>query len=173
MPVTDWKTFKIYAEDLAIEEKIIRISYQKAHHFPASCVLCKFLRFIEKKKYIWLIPNPLSRKRRSTKSPHGLQYGGSQNHEAISEYPMKQHSRHHSIYICEVKLKILMQTHELLDRLQVWRNKLCEPCFFWLCCVFFFHFFSYLVWRFTSVRSGCEKQFTICVGLTYTDKTIN
>jgi hypothetical protein len=33
-------------------KKIIRISYQKAHHFPASCVLCKFLRFIEKKKYI-------------------------------------------------------------------------------------------------------------------------
>jgi hypothetical protein len=31
---------------------IIRISYQKAHNFPASCVLCKFLRFIEKKKYI-------------------------------------------------------------------------------------------------------------------------
>jgi hypothetical protein len=25
---------------------------KKAHHFPASCVLCKFLRFIEKKKYI-------------------------------------------------------------------------------------------------------------------------
>jgi hypothetical protein len=33
-------------------KKIIRISYQKAHHFPASCVLCKFLRFVEKKKYI-------------------------------------------------------------------------------------------------------------------------
>ena len=30
---------------------IIRISYEKAHHFPASCVLCKFLRFIEKKKH--------------------------------------------------------------------------------------------------------------------------
>jgi hypothetical protein len=39
-------------EYLAMEEKIIRISYIKAHHFPASCVLCKFLRFIEKKKYI-------------------------------------------------------------------------------------------------------------------------
>ena len=34
------------------KKKIIRISYQKAHHIPASCVLCKFLRFIEKKKYI-------------------------------------------------------------------------------------------------------------------------
>jgi hypothetical protein len=33
-------------------KKDIRISYKKAHHFPASCVLCKFLRFIEKKKYI-------------------------------------------------------------------------------------------------------------------------
>ena len=30
---------------------IIRISYEKAHHFPDSCVLCKFLRFIEKKKH--------------------------------------------------------------------------------------------------------------------------
>jgi hypothetical protein len=48
-------------------------------------VLCKFLRFIEKKKYIWLIPNPLSGKRRSTKSPHGLQYGRNPHHEAISE----------------------------------------------------------------------------------------
>jgi hypothetical protein len=33
-------------------KKIIRISYKKVHHFPASCVLCKFLRFVEKKKYI-------------------------------------------------------------------------------------------------------------------------
>ena len=156
-----------------MKKRIIRISYEKAHHFPASCVLCKFLRFLEKKKYIWLIANPLSRKRRSTKSPHGLQYGGSPHHEAISEYPMKQHSLHHSIYICEVKLKILMKTHELLDRLPVWRNKLCEPCFYLLWCVFFSHFFSYLVWRFSSMTSGCEKQFTICVGLIYTDKTIN
>ena len=156
-----------------MKKRIIRISYEKAHHFPASCVLCKFLRFLEKKKYIWLIANPLSRKRRSTKSPHGLQYGGSPHHEAISEYPMKQHSLHHSIYIFEVKLKILMKTHELLDRLPVWRNKLCEPCFYLLCCVFFSHFFSYLVWRFSSMTSGCEKQFTICVRLIYTDKTIN
>jgi CRISPR/Cas system CSM-associated protein Csm3 (group 7 of RAMP superfamily) len=37
---------------------------------------------------------------------------------------MKQHSLHHSIYICEVKLKILMETLELLGRLPVWRNKL-------------------------------------------------
>ena len=78
MPVADWKTFKIYG-------KIIRISYQKAHHFPASCVLCKFLRFIEKKKYIWLKPNLLSRKQRSTKSTNDLQYGGNPHHEAISE----------------------------------------------------------------------------------------
>ena len=145
--------------------------------FISKCsplVLCKFLSFIIKKKYIWLIPNPLSRKQRSTKSPHGLQYGGSSHHEAISEYPMKQQSRHHSIYICEVKLNIIMETHELLDRLPVLRNKLCEHVFYFFCVVcFFFHFFSYLVWRFTSVRSGCEKQFTICVGLTYMDKTIN
>jgi hypothetical protein len=66
-------------------KEIIRISYRKAHHFPASCVLCKFLRFIEKKKHNWLIANPLSRKRRSTKSPHGLQNGGNPHHEAISE----------------------------------------------------------------------------------------
>ena len=62
MPVADWKTFKIYGKIWLWKKKIIRISYQKAHHFPASCVLCKFLRFIEQKKYIWLIPNPLSRK---------------------------------------------------------------------------------------------------------------
>ena len=67
------------------EEIIIRISYEKAHRFPASCVLCKFLRFIEKKKHNRLIPNPLSRKRQSTKSPHGLQYGGNPHHEEISE----------------------------------------------------------------------------------------
>jgi hypothetical protein len=85
MPVADWKTFKIYGKIWLWKKKIIRISYQKAHHFPAFCVLCKYLRFIEKKKYIWLIPNPLSRKRQSTKSPHGLQYGGNPHHEAISE----------------------------------------------------------------------------------------
>jgi hypothetical protein len=66
MPVADWKTFKIYGKIWLWKKIIIRISYQKAHHFPASCVLCKFLRFIEKKKCIWLIPNPLSRKRLST-----------------------------------------------------------------------------------------------------------
>jgi hypothetical protein len=69
MPVADWKTFKIYGKIWLWKKIIIRISYKKAHHFPASCVLCKFLRFIEKKKYIWLIPNPLSRKRRSTVTP--------------------------------------------------------------------------------------------------------
>jgi hypothetical protein len=33
------------------------------------------------------------------------------------------------------------------------------------CCVVrvFSHFFSYLVWRFTSMTSGCAKQFTICI----------
>ena len=46
---------------------------------------------------------------------------------------MKQHSLHHSIYICEVKLEILMETPELLGRLPVWINKLCGPCFM-LCC---------------------------------------
>jgi hypothetical protein len=50
----DWKTFKIYGKIWLWKKKITRISYQKAHHVPASCVLCKFLRFIEKKKYIWL-----------------------------------------------------------------------------------------------------------------------
>jgi hypothetical protein len=39
-------------------KNIIRISYQNVHHFSASCALCNFLRFIENKKYIWLIPNP-------------------------------------------------------------------------------------------------------------------
>jgi hypothetical protein len=41
------------------------------------------------------------------------------------------------------------------------------------CCVVrvFSLFFSYLVWRFTSITSGCVKQLTICVGLIYTDKT--
>ena len=141
MPVADCKTFKFYWKIWLWKKKIIRISYEKAHHFSASCVLCKYLRFIEKKKYIWLIPNPLSRKRRSTKSPRGLQYGGNPHHEAISEYPMKQHSLRHSIYICEVKLKILMETHVLLDRLPVLRNKLCEPCFFFVVlCVFFLIF---------------------------------
>jgi hypothetical protein len=142
MPVADWKTFKIYWKIWLWKKNLISISYEKAHHFPASCVLCKFLRFLEKKKYIWLIPNPLSMKRRSTKSPHDLQYGGNPHHEAISDYPMKQHSLHHSISICEVILKIIMQTHELLDRLPVWRNKLCEPCFLLLCCVVFFLIFS-------------------------------
>jgi hypothetical protein len=74
-------------------------------------------------------------------------------------------SLHHSISICEVKLKILMETHELQDRLPVWRNKLCVPCFLLCCACFFSHFCSYLVWRFTSMTSGCAKQFTICVGL--------
>jgi hypothetical protein len=92
MPVADRKTFKIYGKIWLWKKKIIRISYQKAHHFPASCVLYKFLRFIEKKKYVWLIPNPLSRKRRSTKSPHGFQYGGNSHHETISEWPMKRQS---------------------------------------------------------------------------------
>jgi hypothetical protein len=50
MPVADWKTFKIYGKIWLWKKKIIRISYQKAHHFPASCVLCKFLRFNEKEK---------------------------------------------------------------------------------------------------------------------------
>jgi hypothetical protein len=48
MPVADWKTFKIYGKIWLWKKKIIRISYKKTHHFPASCVLCKFLRFIEK-----------------------------------------------------------------------------------------------------------------------------
>ena len=56
---------------------------------------------------------------------------------------MKQHSLHHSIYICEVKLKILMETLELLGRLPVWRNKLCGPCFL-LCCAYFVPFFQLL-----------------------------
>jgi hypothetical protein len=61
---------------------------------------------------------------------------------------MKQHSLHHSISICEVKLKILMETHEALGRLPVWRNKLCGPCFV-LCCACFSPFFQLLgtVWR--------------------------
>ena len=56
---------------------------------------------------------------------------------------MKQHSLHHSISICEVKLKILMETHELLSRLSVWRNKLGGTCFL-LCRVCFFPFFRLL-----------------------------
>ena len=56
---------------------------------------------------------------------------------------MKQQSLHHSISICEVKLKIIMETHELLGRLPVWRNKLCGPCFL-LCCACFFSFFQLL-----------------------------
>jgi hypothetical protein len=39
---------------------------------------------------------------------------------------MKQHSLHHAVSSCEVKLKIIMETHELLGRLPVWRNKLCK-----------------------------------------------
>jgi hypothetical protein len=35
----------------SFRKKIIRISYEKAYHFPVSCVLCKFLRFIEKNRY--------------------------------------------------------------------------------------------------------------------------
>ena len=38
MPVVDWKTFKIYGKIWLWKKKIIRISYKKAHHFPASCV---------------------------------------------------------------------------------------------------------------------------------------
>jgi hypothetical protein len=34
MPVVDWKTFKIYGKIWLWKKKIIRISYQKAHHFP-------------------------------------------------------------------------------------------------------------------------------------------
>jgi hypothetical protein len=41
------KNFKIYGKIWLWKKIIIRISYQKAHHFPASCVLCKFLRFID------------------------------------------------------------------------------------------------------------------------------
>ena len=56
-------------------------------------------------------------------------------------------SLHHSISICEVKLKIIMETHEPLGRLPGWRNKLyipvCGPCFL-LCCVCFFPFFQLL-----------------------------
>jgi hypothetical protein len=58
--MADWKIFKIYGKIWLWKNKIIRILHQKAHHFPASCVLCKFLRFIEKKKltvhqyYKWL-----------------------------------------------------------------------------------------------------------------------
>jgi hypothetical protein len=84
MPVADWKTFKIYGKIWLWKKKIIRISDQKAHHFPASCVLCKFLRFIEKKRYICLIPNPLSRKRRSTVTPWSS-IRGNPHHETISE----------------------------------------------------------------------------------------
>jgi hypothetical protein len=40
--------------------------------------------------------------------------------------------------------KILMETHELLGRLPVWRNKLCGPCFL-LCCACFFPFFFQLL----------------------------
>jgi hypothetical protein len=63
----------------------ICVYFSKLVICPVVHVFPLFLRFIEKKKYIWLIPNPLSRKRRSTKSPHGLQYGGNSHHEAISE----------------------------------------------------------------------------------------
>ena len=52
MSVADWKTFIIYGKIWLWKTKIIRISYKKAHPFPASCVLCTLLRFIEKKKYI-------------------------------------------------------------------------------------------------------------------------
>jgi hypothetical protein len=38
MPVADWKTFKIYGKIWPWKKRIIRILYQKAHHFPASCV---------------------------------------------------------------------------------------------------------------------------------------
>jgi hypothetical protein len=34
----------------------------------------------------------------------------------IDQTPMKQHTLHYSISICEVKLKIPMETHELLGR---------------------------------------------------------
>jgi hypothetical protein len=39
---------------MAMEEKNNQDydSYIKAHHCPSSIVLCNFLRFIEKKKYI-------------------------------------------------------------------------------------------------------------------------
>ena len=47
------------------------------------------------------------------------------------------HATTQSTAICEVKLKILMETHKLLGRLPVWRNKLCGPCFL-LCCACFF-----------------------------------
>ena len=56
---------------------------------------------------------------------------------------MKQLRIHHSISICEVKLKILMETLELQGRLPVWRNKLCGPCSL-LCCACFFPFFQLL-----------------------------
>ena len=85
-------------------------------------------------------------------------------------------SLHHSISICEVKLKIIMETHEPLGRLPGWRNKLyipvCGPCFL-LCCVCFFPFFqllSTMVHQYDNFTSGCAKQFTICVGLIYMDK---
>ena len=138
MPVADWKTFKIYGKIWLWKKKIIRISYKKSHHFPASCVLCKFLTFIEKKKYICLIPNALSRK-----SPHGLQYVETHTtkRSPSSLWNNTVYTTRYLHCICEVKLKILMETHELLCRLPVWRNKLCGPCFL-LCCACFFPFFQ-------------------------------
>ena len=78
---------------------------------------------------------------------------------------MKQHSLHHSIYICEVTLKILMETHELLGRLPVWRNKLhvCGPCFL-LCCACFFPFFQLLSMTVHQYDKWLCKTVQICVG---------
>jgi hypothetical protein len=38
MPVAELKTFKIYGRIWLWEKNIIRMSYQKAHHCPASCM---------------------------------------------------------------------------------------------------------------------------------------
>jgi hypothetical protein len=134
MPVADWKTFKTYWKIWLEKKTIIRISYKKSHDFLSTYVLCKFLRFIEKKKYICLIPNPLSRKRLSTKSHHGLQdlETHTTKRSPSSLWNNTVYTTRYLHCICEVKLKIIIETHELPDRLPVWRNKQCGPCF---CCV--------------------------------------
>ena len=57
---------------------------------------------------------------------------------------MKQHSLHHSISICEVKLKILMEPHKFNYCTDYQFEEIkCGPCFL-MCCVCFFPFFQSL-----------------------------
>ena len=81
---------------------------------------------------------------------------------------MKQHSLLHSITICEVKLEILMETHELLGRLPVWRNKHrswtvlhSHLSYWWTVMMIFFCFasfrFCFILFRF------CFVSFRFCL----------